>query len=129
MNAAVIGWGLAVVGIALGYVQYGWPGVLLVLTVVVFWLLLQFSRATRALRAAASRPIGKVPSAVTLNSKLRSGLPLTQILVLTGSLGERVGEAEGSTERFAWHDESGAKVTVTLVGGRLTQWQLDRTDA
>ena len=39
------GWALAVVGMALGYALWGWQGVVLALSVMVFWLLLQFSRA------------------------------------------------------------------------------------
>ena len=45
---ARLGWALAVVGVALGWVQWGWQGVLLALSVIVFWLLLQFTRALRA---------------------------------------------------------------------------------
>jgi len=50
---AWVGWGLAVAALAVGYASYGWPGVVLALGVVVFWLLLQFSRALRALRLAS----------------------------------------------------------------------------
>ena len=65
---AWIGWVLAAVAVALGYAGYGWPGVLLALGVVVFWLLLQFSRALRVLRAASQRPVGTVPNAVMLQA-------------------------------------------------------------
>jgi len=47
MNAFV-GWLLAAAVLAIGYVQWGWPGVVLAVTMIVFWLLLQFSRALRA---------------------------------------------------------------------------------
>ena len=47
---AWVGWGLAAAAVAVGYAGYGWPGVVLALGVVVFWLLLQFNRALRALR-------------------------------------------------------------------------------
>ena len=60
--------------LAAGYVGYGWPGVVLALTVVVFWLLLQFSRALRTLRNAASGPVGQVASAVMLHSRLKAGM-------------------------------------------------------
>ena len=75
MNAA-IGWALAVAAIAAGYVGYGWPGVLMALSVVVFWLLLQFNRALRLMRAAASRPMGHVTSALMLQTKLQPGMLL-----------------------------------------------------
>jgi hypothetical protein len=50
LNSALVGWALAVAAVAAGYVGYGWPGVVLAVTVVVFWLLLQFSRALRVMR-------------------------------------------------------------------------------
>ncbi len=60
--SAVLGWALSAAGIAVGYMFYGWQGVLLALSAVVFWLLLQFSRALRAMRQAAERPVGSVPT-------------------------------------------------------------------
>ena len=69
-----IGWALAVLAIAVGYAGYGWRGVVLGVTVIVFVLLLQFSRTLRVLRGAAQSPVGHVPSAVMLNSKLQRGL-------------------------------------------------------
>lgn len=37
---ARLGWALAVIAVALSYVQYGWKGVLLALSAIVFWLLM-----------------------------------------------------------------------------------------
>ncbi len=119
----VVGWGLAVVAVALGYVQWGWQGVVLGVTLVVFWLLLQFSRAMRAMRQASQSPVGHVDSAVMLHAKLRKGMRLLEILPLTGSLGRKLGD---DPERFVWTDASGAQVTVELVKGRCTGWQLQR---
>ena len=48
--SAALGWALALAALVAGYVGYGWPGVVLALSVVVFWMLLQFSRALRAMR-------------------------------------------------------------------------------
>ena len=67
-----IGWGLAALAIAAGYVGWGWRGVVLGVTVIVFWLLLQFSRSLRVLRNAADAPVGHVASAVMLHGKLQS---------------------------------------------------------
>ena len=120
---AWIGWALAVVAVAVGHAGYGWPGVLLALAVVVFWLLLQFSRALRALRAASQRPVGTVPSAVMLHSKLRAGLRLPQVLALTHSLGTRVAE---DPETWAWRDDAGDAVQVELRRGRVAAWRLLR---
>jgi hypothetical protein len=50
-----IGWLLALGAPALGYVQYGWRGALLGLTLVVFWLVLQFNRAVRVMRLGDGR--------------------------------------------------------------------------
>ena len=126
MNSqAIIGWGLAVAAVAAGYLGYGWPGVVLAVTVVVFWLLLQFSRALRVMRDAGQAPKGRVASAVMLNARLKPGLRLMDILRLTRSLGDRLAD---DPETFAWRDEGGATVTVELQNGRCTRWTLQRPD-
>jgi hypothetical protein len=66
-----LGWLLAVAAVAVGWLGYGWKGVVLAVTVVVFWLLLQFSRALRVMRAGRRRPVGTVPNAVMLHARLR----------------------------------------------------------
>lgn len=125
MNAATIGWALAVAAIAVGYVGYGWRGVLLAITVVVFWLLLQFSRALRVMRLAAQAPVGQVPSAVMLHAKLQPGMPLMAVIKLTRSLGRKVRD---EPETFAWRDESGAEVEIEFAGGRCKVWRLTRAE-
>lgn len=119
----ILGWGLAVLGTALAYLQYGWQGVVFAVTLVVFWLLLQFSRAMRTMRMAAGAPVGHVDSAVMLQAKLRKGMRLLEILPLTRSLGRKVAD---EPETFVWTDGSGASVRVELVGGRCTAWRLER---
>jgi hypothetical protein len=124
---ARIGWALAVAAVALGYVQYGWHGVVLALSVVVFWLLLQFSRALRAMRAAGGAPVGHVASAVMLHARLKTGMRLPDVIQLTHSLGQKItDEAPGQPEQFRWTDASGAMVTVDMAKGRCTGWQLQR---
>ena len=120
---AALGWTLAALAVTAGYVGYGWPGVLLALTVVVFWLLLQFSQALRTLRIASQRPVGKVPSAVMLNAKLHAGMRLPQVLRLTLSLGRKLSD---EPEVWAWADDSGDEVHVQLQAGRVAQWALHR---
>jgi Flp pilus assembly protein TadB len=122
----LLGWALAVLAVAVGYAVWGWAGVALAVTVVVFWLLLQFSRALRVLRAAGSRPLGHVESALMLHSKLSPGLQMMQVVQLTKSLGERVRE---EPETWRWHDEGGDAVEVELAGGRVRSWQLLRNEA
>lgn len=135
MNAS-IGWALAVLAIALGYAQWGWPGVALAITITVFWLLLQFSMALRAMRQASGAPVGHVASSVMLHSRLRRGMRLLEIIPLTRSLGEKIesrndpptASGGGAVEQFRWTDNSGASVTVELRKGRLHQWQLTRPE-
>lgn len=129
MNAA-IGWGLAVACIAAGYVGYGWPGVLMAFSVVVFWLLLQFNRALRLMRAAASRPMGHVTSALMLQTQLKSGLLLADVVKLAGSFGVRGPATElPDTELFIWTDTGGDSLQVTLTAGKVHHWQLLRAEA
>jgi hypothetical protein len=118
---------LAVIAVALGAWLWGWRGAALAASVTVFWMLLQFSRALRAMRHAASAPVGHIDSAVMLNARLRPGLSLVQVVALTRSLGVRVGEApETQTETWAWTDAGGARVTLTMAGARLASWVLTR---
>jgi uncharacterized protein (DUF58 family) len=120
-----IGWTLAALGIAAGYVGWGWPGVVLGLTVIVFWLLLQFSRSLRVLRNAGGNPVGQVGSAVMLHSRLQRGMTLLQVLTLTKSLGTKLGE---SPERWGWADPGGARVSLQFDGGKLQSWELMRDE-
>jgi hypothetical protein len=122
MNATV-GWLLAAAAIAVGYLQWGWPGVALGVTVVVFWLLLQYSRALRVLRMASQSPVGHVDSAVMLHSKLQPGQRLPKILSFTRSLGIKL---DDHPETFEWRDVGGDAVRVELVEGKLTRWELQR---
>ncbi len=126
MNA-VFGWALAAAGLVAGWWAYGWRGIVLALTLVVFWLLLQFSRALRAMRVAAGRPVGSVDNAVMLHARLRKGMRLVDIIKLTHSLGRELGDDTApERERYAWRDEAGDAVVVELTGGRCTGWQLQR---
>ncbi len=113
-----------------GFFSYGWPGLVLALTVVVFWMLLQFSRALRAMRAAAGRPVGVIDNAVMLHAGLRTGLRLVEVLKLTRSLGTPLATGvEAVDETFAWQDAGGDRVEVDLQHGRVTAWRLQRADA
>jgi hypothetical protein len=127
MNA-ILGWALAAAAVAVGYTVYGWPGVLLAFSVIVFWLLLQFSRALRVLRTAGGNPVGLVPNAVMFNAKLQKGMRLPDVLKLTKSLGRRIGETE-NPETWAWVDDGGDEVQVQLQGGLVTTWHLVRAEA
>ncbi len=119
-----LGVALAVAALGLGYASQGWRGVVLAVTVVVFWLLLQFSRALRVLRDAGSRPVGTVANAVMLQARLQRGMHLQAVLRLTGSLGRQV---EGEPDAFVWEDAAGDQVQVQLSGGQVQAWQLRRS--
>jgi hypothetical protein len=122
-------WGLGGAALAAGWFSYGWRGGVLALTVIVFWLLLQFSRTLRVMRRAAGSPIGHVASAVMLHSRLRAGMTLAQILALTGSLGERIASpGPDAEEGWRWRDEGDAAVSVRMRDGRLLRWTLDRPE-
>jgi hypothetical protein len=121
---------LAIAALAAGYWSYGWRGLVLALTVIAFWLLLQFSRSLRVLRRAAQSPLGHVDSAVMFNAKLHVGLRLPEVIALACSLGRKVGANAGDApEVFAWRDGGDDEVEVTFVNGRCTQWHLRRHSA
>jgi hypothetical protein len=119
----LLGWILAVLVVITGWQSYGWQGVFFALTIVVFWLLLQFNRSIRVMKNAASAPKGHLDSAVMFNAKLKPGMQLMQVLALTKSLGVKVSDAP---ETFRWTDEGGSSVTLVLDNGRLKTWTLDR---
>jgi len=122
MNAW-FGWALAAAALFIGWRSYGWPGVALAFSVIVFWLLLQFSRSVRVMRGASESPVGHVDSAVMLNAKLREKQPMLEIVKLTKSLGQRVGN---EPEVWRWADDGGSSVEITFVNGRCTRWVLQR---
>lgn len=127
MTSAVIGWALAAAALAAGWLGYGWRGLVLALSVIAFWLLLQASRTLRLLRNAAQSPLGHVDSAVMLNARLSVGLRLADVIGMTHSLGRKVGaNVEEGPEVFAWRDGGGDEVEATFVDGRCTQWRLQR---
>ena len=122
--STALGWALALAALVAGYVGYGWPGVVLALSVVVFWMLLQFSRALRAMREAAGRPVGRIDNAVMLHARLRTGMSLVQVMKLTRSLGQALSQ---EPEVFLWTDEAGDSVRVELRSGRVSAWVLQRS--
>lgn len=108
--------------------RWGWQGALFGSTVVVFWLLLQFSRTMRLMQRVGQAPKGRVDSVVRVQSKLQAGQRLIDVLGVTGSLGEKVAPEDGAEEAWRWTDEGGDVLTLQWRGGRLTAWQLQRAD-
>jgi hypothetical protein len=117
--------GLLVGGaIVAGWWVYGWQGLLLAITLIVFWMLLQFRRATRALANAAHRPIGLVDSVVMAQSRLDTGMQMPDVLQITGSLGVR----QGTRDEWLWHDEAGNELLVTFRRAIVIRWAVARVD-
>lgn len=121
-----IGGALALAALVLGGVLYGWKGVILALTGVVFWLLMQFTRLMRVMRMAGSSPVGHVDSAIMLNAKLKPGMKLVDVLPLTLSLGRKTAD---TPETYVWADQGGISVEVVLEQGRVSRWALQRPEA
>ncbi len=122
----ILGWALALIALVAGWRGYGWPGIALAFSVIVFWLMIQFYRSVKVMRNAASAPIGHIDSAVMFNAKLSPGLPMIRVVTLSKSLGKRVAEVP---ETWAWADASGAAVRIVFDNGRCKSWVLTRPDA
>jgi hypothetical protein len=122
MNAW-IGWALAAALMLAGWQQYGWQGLLVAVSAVIFWLLLQFNKAVRVMRQAGSAPVGYVESAVMLNARLKAGMNMMQVVLMTRSLGQKTGD---DPESYRWTDPGGSHVTVALRRGRIASWTLWR---
>ena len=120
---------LAIVGgAALAYRSYGWQGIVVVVSVLVFGVLLHFSRMMQVLKRAANRPVGYVDSAVMLNAKLKPGATLLHAVALTRSLGLLKSIKGEQPEVFEWKDGSESVVTCTFVGGKLAHHVLVRPE-
>lgn len=121
-----IGGALAIAAMFVGGGLWGWKGVILALTVVVFWLLLQFSRLMRLMKAASEGPLGQVENAVMLHAQLQAGMPVADVIAMTRSLGKKLGSAP---ETFGWQDPGGARVEVIVAKGKVESWRLLRLEA
>ena len=119
----ILGWALAALLLFSAWQGYGIKGIALGVTLIVFWLVLQFNRSLRVMRNTAGSPVGRIGSAVMLNAKLRAGMQMLQVLGLTKSLGRRVDPAG---EVYEWVDDGGSKVVVTFANGRCQRWTLER---
>lgn len=117
---------LCISAVVLGYRFYGWAGVAAVVTALVMWVLLHFTRLMTILKRAANRPIGHVDSAIMLNAKLKPGMTLMHVIAMTRSLGALQSPKGEQPELFRWMDNGESQVTCTFVGGKLTHHVLVR---
>lgn len=121
MNKNLLGALLALAALLAGGFAMGWPGVLLALTVIVFLLMLQFTKLMRTMKRMGAAPVGRTPSCLMLNSRLHEGLSLLQVLELAGSLGEAI---DGG---YRWVDEGGDEIRMRFdAASRLLAWQFTR---
>ncbi|MEX8520522.1 MAG: hypothetical protein AB3X44_18600 [Leptothrix sp. (in: b-proteobacteria)] len=116
---------LAGSAVIVGWWNYGWRGLLLGLTLVVFWLLLQFSRTARVLRLAGQHPVGQVDSIVMVQSRLAHGMHMSEVLMLTGSLGRQV----GNRDDWQWTDSYGNDLVVSFRRGVVVRWAVAHAEA
>ena len=118
---------MAVIALTVGaWRAYQWPGVALVATGLVMWILLHFTRILTVLKRAADRPVGTVASAVMLNAKLRKGVNLMHVIAMTRSLGQLQSDKDAQPEVFRWSDNGQSHVTCTFIDGKLSDWVLER---
>ncbi len=130
MNFQRIAIPLLIIGLlAFAWYEYSWPGLAAVGGGLVMWLLLHWTRLVTVMKRAASQPIGWVASAVMLNAKLKQGVNLLHVTAMTRSLGERLSAEGEEPERYRWTDNGGSSVTVTLQGGRVIAWDMQRPAA
>lgn len=120
---------LAGIAIAvLAYRAFGWAGIAAVVTGLVMWMLLHFTRMMQVLKRAANRPIGYVDSAVMLNVKLKPAMTLLHVVAMTRALGALQTPKDTQPEIFRWTDGGDSYVDATFVGGKLTEHVLFRPD-
>ena len=118
---------IAIIGVAsLAFRSYGWAGIAAVVTVLMFGILLHFSRMMQVLKRAANRPIGYVDSAVMLNAKLKPGATLLHVVAMTRALGLLKTIKGEQPEIFEWKDGGESTVICTFVSGKLSHHVLFR---
>jgi hypothetical protein len=119
----IVGWALVAALAFVSWEMFGARGLAVAISATAFWLMLQFNRTVRVMRAAARNPVARVPSAVMFQAGLRPGLTMLQIVSSTGSLGRKV---EGTEDDWLWSDEGSNRVRLHFEQGRLATWQLER---
>jgi hypothetical protein len=117
---------LGVLMVAWAYRSYGWIGVAAVVSALVMWALLHFTRMMQVLKRAANRPIGYVDSAVMLNAKLRQGLTLLHVVAITRALGKLLSPRNQQPEIFRWTDGTDSSVTIEFRSGKVATWEMVR---
>jgi hypothetical protein len=115
---------LAGCAVLVGWWTYGWRGLVLALTVIAFWLLLEFNRTMRLMQNAAKRPMGHIDSVVMMQSKMTHGLNMQEVIRLAGSLGLKYGDQDD----WQWTDPAGHQIVVSFRRGVVVRWAIARAD-
>ncbi|THU01467.1 glycerate kinase [Lampropedia puyangensis] len=128
-NVKTLVWLVAAVSVLMvGYYNRGWAGFMLVLGAVVFFILLHLTRVMKILKVASGTPKGRISSAIMLNSKLKQGMTLLQVVQLTRAIGEVQGDPNAPQVCHRWTDPGGAWVDAVFVNSKLQNWQFGRTE-
>lgn len=121
-------WLLALALLVTAWQQYGAAGLVLAAGVLLFWLLLQFTRVMTVMKNAARHPKGHVVDAARLHRRLRLGVKLFDLVRATGSLGEPASPEGAQPEIFHWTDSGGVRLVCRFDHGRLVAHELTRAD-
>ena len=108
--------------VIVGWWAYGWQGLVLAFTLIAFWTILQFNRATRVMRNAAMRPVGSIDSVAMVQARLETGLTLLEVLPITGSLGVKLNDRD----EWQWTDAAGNDLVLVFRRGVLVRWAVAR---
>ena len=115
--------------LVVGFLSYGLAGLAAVVTGLVMWGLLHFTRLMNVMKKAAKRPVGYVGSAVMLNARLTAGVNLMHVMAMTQAMGEHLSEPDADPEVYRWTDGTQSHVTCEFRQGKLVQWVLFRPEA
>ena len=125
---AAFWWVLALVLLAAAWHRFGLAGLALAGGALLFWLLLQFTRAMTVMKSAARRPRGYVRDAAQLHRRLRPGISLLDLMRATGSLGVLASPEGEQPEIYHWTDSAGVCLVCRFDNGRLVSHELTRVD-
>jgi hypothetical protein len=117
-----------ILALALSYAawrSYGAQGLVLSMLMLIFWLLLHFTKLMRLLRKVAARPMGRVSNAEALRARLKPGMAMVEVIRLTLSLGELRTPPDTEPEERHWADDTGQAVVCRFEHGRLVSFQLE----
>ncbi|MEX1167409.1 MAG: glycerate kinase [Hydrogenophaga sp.] len=109
--------------------SYGWPGLILAVLMLSFWLMLHFTKLMRLLRTVADRPMGRVSDANALAQRLKQGMPLVDVMRMTLSIGLLRSSPNTDPEVRSWSDEAGRTAVCTFEHGRLVSFRLEAEGA